>query len=70
MVLPIKLVAIALVFLVGCVIYRGMKESMWVNIVCTVVETAGLLFIIAVGVKYWGGVNYLDVVGGLSSISW
>lgn len=60
MVLPIKLVAIALVFLVGCVIYRGMKESMWVNIVCTVVETSGLLFIIAVGVKYWGGVNYLE----------
>jgi len=60
MVLPIKLVAIALVFLVGCVIYRGMKESMWVNIVCTVVEAAGLLFIIAVGARFWGGVNYLE----------
>jgi basic amino acid/polyamine antiporter, APA family len=70
--LPVKLVAIALVFLVGCVIYRGMKESMWVNIVCTVVETSGLLFIIAVGVKYWGGVNYLEtptdsVAGGAGS---
>ncbi len=58
--LPIKAVAIGLVFLIGCVIYRGIRESMWLNIVCTVVEAFGLLFIIAVGVKYWGGVNYLE----------
>ncbi len=58
--LPIKLVAIALVFLVGCIIYRGMKESMWVNILCTVVEASGLLFIIAVGVRFWGGVDYFE----------
>ncbi|HEX7261230.1 MAG TPA: amino acid permease, partial [Luteolibacter sp.] len=29
MALPIKLVAIGLVFLVGLVIYRGIRESMW-----------------------------------------
>ncbi len=58
--LPIKAVAIGLVFLIGCVIFRGIRESMWVNIVCTAVEASGLLFIIAVGVKYWGGVNYLE----------
>ena len=58
--LPIKLVAIALVFLVGCVIYRGMKESMWVNIFCTVVEATGLIFIIVVGVRFWGGVDYFE----------
>lgn len=67
-VLPIKLAAIALVFLVGCIIYRGIRESMWANIVCTVIEASGLLFIIAVGMKYWGSVNYLesagDTVGG------
>jgi len=58
--LPIKLLAIALVFLVGCVIYRGMKESMWVNILCTLVEAAGLIFIIVVGVRFWGGVDYFE----------
>ena len=70
MALPIKLVAIALVFLVGCVIFRGIRESMWVNVVCTVVEAAGLLFIIAVGVRFWGGVNYLETpadIGGIGS---
>jgi basic amino acid/polyamine antiporter, APA family len=68
MALPIKLVAIALVFLVGCTIYRGMKESMWANIICTVVETAGLLFIIGVGVKFWGTVNYLETPADLSGV--
>jgi amino acid transporter len=66
--LPIKLVAIGLVFLVGCVIFRGMRESMWANIVCTVVEAAGLLFIIVVGVRYWGGVNYLETPGDFKGV--
>jgi amino acid transporter len=61
--LPIKLVAIGLVLLVGGIIYRGMRESMWANIVCTIVETVGLLFIIAVGIRFWGGVNYLETPG-------
>lgn len=59
--IPGKLLAIVVVFLVGCVIYRGIRESMWLNILCTIVEASGLLFIIAVGAKYWGSVNYLEV---------
>jgi len=66
--LPIKVVAIGLVFLVGCVIFRGIRESMWVNVVCTVVEASGLLFIIAVGVSHWGGVNYLETPADTSGI--
>ncbi|MCX6852887.1 MAG: amino acid permease [Verrucomicrobia bacterium] len=58
--LDIKLVAIGIVFVVGCVIYRGLRESMWLNVLCTVVEASGLLFIIAVGARYWGSVNYLE----------
>ncbi len=61
--LPVKVVAIGLVFLIGCVIYRGIRESMWVNVVCTVVEAAGLLFIIVVGLRFWGGVDYLETPG-------
>lgn len=63
MALPIKWVAIGLVFLLGCVIHRGIRESMWLNVVCTVVEASGLLFIIAVGLRFWGGVNYLEAPG-------
>ena len=68
----IKLMSIGVVFLVGCVIYRGIRESMWLNILCTVVEATGLLFIIAVGVRYWGSVDYFQspgdtVEGGVGS---
>ncbi|HEX8371180.1 MAG TPA: APC family permease [Chthoniobacterales bacterium] len=56
-----KLVAIGIVFIVGLVIFRGIRESMWANIVCTVVEAGGLLFIIVVGMRYWGGVDYLEL---------
>jgi amino acid transporter len=69
MVLPIKLVAIGLVFLVGCVISRGMRESMWLNIVCTEVEVSGLLFIIAVGLRFWGGVDYFETASGQHHLS-
>lgn len=62
-VLPVKALAIGLVLLLGGVIYRGIRESMWANLVCTFVETAGLLFIIAVGARHWGSVNYLEMPG-------
>jgi len=58
--LPVKIVAIGIVLFVGLLIYRGIRESMWANIVCTVVEASGLIFIIVVGMKFWGGVDYLE----------
>jgi amino acid transporter len=41
--------------------FRGIRESMWTNLVCTAVEVGGLLFVVAVGIKYWGSVNYMEV---------
>jgi len=38
----------------------GIRESMWANLVCTAIEVAGLIFIIAIGARYWGSVNYLE----------
>lgn len=61
--MTVKLCAIGVVGLVGCVIYRGLKESMWLNILCTIIEASGLIFIIIIGVRYWGGVNYLESPG-------
>lgn len=58
--LPVKITAIVLVLMIGLLLYRGIRESMWANMLCTFVETAGLLFIIAVGLRFWGGVDYLE----------
>ena len=40
--------------------YWGIRESMLMNFVCTAVEVGGLVFIIAVGMRYWGSVDYFE----------
>jgi basic amino acid/polyamine antiporter, APA family len=55
-----KLLAIGTGALLGLVIYRGIRESIWLNTLCTAIEAGGLLFIIAVGCRYWGGVDYFE----------
>ncbi len=38
----------------------GMRESTWMNLICTVVEVGGLMLVIVLGLRYVGGVDYLD----------
>jgi amino acid transporter len=54
--------ALALAFLgvMTFINFWGIRQSMWTNIACTAIEVGGLLFIIAIGVRFWGGVNYLE----------
>ncbi len=40
--------------------FWGMRESMWTNLLCTAVEVGGLLFVIAVGMRYWGSIDYFE----------
>lgn len=40
--------------------FWGIRQSMWTNLVCTAVEVGGLLFIVAIGLRFWGSVNYLE----------
>lgn len=58
--LPAEVVASVYLVLLSLLVFRGIKESMWFNILCTVIEAGGLLFVIAIGLKYWGSVNYLQ----------
>jgi APA family basic amino acid/polyamine antiporter len=57
---PAWTVSVAFVLLLAGVAFRGMRESTWLNALCTSVEVGGLLFIIAWGFRTWGGVDYLD----------
>ncbi|HEX8833435.1 MAG TPA: amino acid permease, partial [Abditibacteriaceae bacterium] len=41
--------------------FWGMRESTWLNALCTFVEVAGLILIVVVGARFWGGVNLLEV---------
>lgn len=56
---PRVLIAVFLLAL-AAINFRGIRESMWANLVCTAIEVGGLLFIIAIGMKYWGSVDYLQ----------
>jgi amino acid transporter len=59
--------ALVLAIVVGFILFLtavnlwGMRESVGFNILCTALEAAGLLIVIAVGVRFWGSVNLLEV---------
>lgn len=53
-------VALAFLLVLTAVNFWGIRESMMLNFVCTLVEVSGLLFVVAVGVSHWGSVDYLE----------
>jgi len=53
------MVVLAFIALMTFFNFWGITHSMWANVVCTAVEVGGLVFIIVVGIRYWGSVDYL-----------
>ncbi|MDE2773882.1 MAG: amino acid permease [Gemmatimonadota bacterium] len=58
--LPTGTLAVLYLAVVGAIVYRGIRESMWTNVVFTLVEAAGLLFVIAVCLRFWGSANLME----------
>ena len=52
--LPVWAAAIGFLLIVTGLVLRGIRESMWVNVVSTLIEAAGLLLVIAVGIPTGG----------------
>jgi amino acid transporter len=40
--------------------FLGIRESVWLNFICAAVEVGGLIFVIIVGAKFWGSVDYFQ----------
>jgi amino acid transporter len=57
---PISMLALGFILIMTGLVFRGIRESMWVNVLCTLIEAAGLLLVISFGLSYWGSVNYLE----------
>lgn len=57
---PISILVTGFLLLLGGIVFRGIRESMWVNVICTVVEAGGLLIVIAAGMSFWGSVDYFE----------
>lgn len=49
---PEALVVVAFICVLGLINFRGIRESSIANIVCTIIETAGLLLVIGVGAAF------------------
>ena len=54
--------AVVVAFLLGLTAINlwGIRESMWANAVCTLIEVGGLLLLIVFGLRFLGSVNYLE----------
>jgi len=53
-------IALGFLLVMTGIVFRGIRESMWVNVLCTLVEASGLILVVAVGISYWGSVDYLE----------
>lgn len=60
--LPLPLAILGFAALVTFICFWGIRESMWVNTLCTLVEVSGLLFVIYIGYQFIGGegINYFS----------
>jgi basic amino acid/polyamine antiporter, APA family len=46
------LLAMGFLLLLMGLVLRGIRESMWVNVLCTCIEAGGLLLVVVVGIRY------------------
>lgn len=58
--LPVWLLAVGFILIMTGIVFRGIRESMWVNVLCTLIEATGLLIVVAFGLSYWGSVDYFE----------
>jgi len=57
-------IAVAALVAATLIAFAGIRETVWTAIVFTLIEAAGLVFIIAIGVPHFGDVDLLEAKGG------
>jgi amino acid transporter len=58
--IPLSWLALGFLLILTGLVFRGIRESMWVNVLCTLIEAGGLIIVIVAGASYWGSVDYLE----------
>lgn len=58
--MPGTLLAVLYLLGLSAIVYRGIRESMWVNVAASLIEAGGLLLVIAVGFRYWGSADLFE----------
>ncbi|HRO67328.1 MAG TPA: APC family permease [Pseudobdellovibrionaceae bacterium] len=59
---PVWLIGLGFILGLTFVVFWGVREAIWVNSVCTLIEMGGLLVVIFVGASFLGSVDYLSAV--------
>ena len=59
---PMSLLIVAFCLMIASVVIRGIRESMWMNLLCTSIEVGGLILILVTGAKFLGSVDYMSAV--------
>src|SRR5262245_4081703 len=66
---PTTVNALALVVVLGAILWAGVEQSVAVAIVLTGLEALGLAFVIVVGFPSWAGTDFLAAPQGLGGVS-
>ena len=52
--IPVEFIAVVYLLFLCALVWRGLKESLWFNMICTAVEAAGLIAVILLGARFLG----------------
>lgn len=61
-------VAVGVLVVATLIAFYGIREAVWASVVMTLVEAAGLVFIIVIGVPHLGDVDLLEAEGGAAGV--
>jgi amino acid transporter len=59
--IPLPWLALGFLLILAGIAFRGIRESMWLNVLCTLVEASGLIIVVVAGLSYWGSVDYFEI---------
>lgn len=67
---PVVVLSLSYLLMMSGIVYRGIRESMWANVACSLVEAGGLLLVIVVGARFWGSADLLATPANPAGGDW
>ena len=65
---PVVTIAFAVLIVCGIILIVGVKETAAFTILFTLIEAAGLIIIMIIGLPYFGSVDYLELASGMKGV--
>ncbi|MBX3040027.1 MAG: amino acid permease [Bdellovibrionaceae bacterium] len=59
---PTWLIGLGFILALAFIVFWGVREAIWLNSICTLIEVGGLLLVIFVGASFLGSVDYFSAV--------